>query len=169
MTVFFTDGSSRNNGRVNCRAAYAVYCPEKNLSLTRPVLARQIRFEGRDIQVPGSNIRAEGFAILHVLQYISEHDASGDHTIVTDSQFWIDMIQRYIPSWLRNKKFSWDMKKNSDLCESLWNAYWPLHERVKFQFIRAHQTSPPSDPEAHALYLGNMEVDRLASEATATM
>ena len=66
-----------------------------------------------------TNIRMEGLAIMAALT-----DASGDECeIKTDSEFWINVLTKWAPTWEKN---SWHKKggiKNLDLVRPLYDLY----------------------------------------------
>ena len=88
-----------------------------------------------------TNQRAEGTAILRVLEYLSERPDEWEQcVIVSDSEFWIKMFEAYMPMWARTNKF--DEKKNPDLTKKLWEKYCELTEdlmkSVQFKHMKSH-------------------------------
>ena len=86
----------------------------------------------RDLTIYGSlevkhhyatNIRAEGQAIISVLEIIGSDkliDAWTECVIVTDSEFWINMITKYMPVWSEEK---FKQKENHDMTTKLWSLW----------------------------------------------
>jgi ribonuclease HI len=80
-------------------------------------------------------------------------------TIVTDSKFWIDMLDKYIPSWIIKDIYL--EKKNCDLViymiyiKSLLKSY---NINIVFRHVRAHTTSK----QMNADEVGNDIADKLA-------
>lgn len=67
-----------------------------------------------------TNIRMEGYAIMSALI-----DADGEQcTITTDSEFWINVLTKWAPSWHKN---NWRKKsgeiKNLDIVQPLYDLY----------------------------------------------
>ncbi len=89
----------------------------------------------RDLTIYGSlavnphfatNIRAEGQAIISVLEVIGSDkliDAWTECVIVTDSEFWINMITKYMPMWSEEK---FKQKENYDMTSKLWSLWKTL-------------------------------------------
>ena len=67
-----------------------------------------------------TNIRMEGKALLAALEYLEGDEAE----IYTDSEFWINVITKWAPSW---EKRGWTKKggeiKNLDIVKELYAAY----------------------------------------------
>jgi uracil-DNA glycosylase len=120
-----------------------------------------------------TNQRAEGFAILNALNYMkdpSKLDAWDSLIIITDSQFWIDMFNKYMPSWQKGNKFL--EKKNPDLTVALWAVYIELLKKKKnisFKHVRSHDkagwSSAPRDSYEYFCYINNDYVDKIAEFA----
>ncbi len=118
-----------------------------------------------------TNIRMEGLAIVSTLALYAKRistDASGspvdilnsfdpyDYTdvlknekkvecagisIITDSQFWINVVESWMPNWV--KKGILLTKKNPDILLMLQHylAWYKHHEvKIEFIFVRSHQT-----------------------------
>lgn len=88
-----------------------------------------------------TNIRSEGMAIIIAMVRIKKIIRDGTtfkkFHIVTDSQFWIDMLYKYIPSWIK-KKENIEKKANPDIVVGIWKLYNELHEYVNFEHIYSH-------------------------------
>jgi uracil-DNA glycosylase len=65
--------------------------------------------------------RGEGMAILMVMERIIRFGYRCDTEIVTDSKFWITMIEQYIPKWV-STGISFNHRKNPDLVSRIWRA-----------------------------------------------
>ena len=95
--VCFTDGSSRNNGKKDAVAGFAVYWPshhELNMSSLLSTTEEQ------------TNNRAETHAIIHAFNLASTIDPN--HTIplhiYTDSMLLVNSINTWMKSW-KNKNW----------------------------------------------------------------
>ena len=107
VEIMYTDGSCYpNNSSPKAEAGFAVV-----LENAKKVLVGKLTRE-----FPPTNIRAEGFAILNALLYYHKNIKNGKIELHTDSQFWIDMITLYIPSWSDEYILT---KKNSDLVKRI--------------------------------------------------
>lgn len=119
-----------------------------------------------------SNQRAEGYAMLKVLEYLSAHaDEFEECIIVADSEFWINMFEKYMPKWAQLDQF--EEKKNPDLTKKLWELFVELTEErgksIQFRHVRSHDkddwSSFPEDSYEYFCYINNTYVDELASYA----
>jgi ribonuclease HI len=84
-------------------------------------------------------------------------------TIVTDSLFWIDMIEKYIPNWVRNNNIT--TKKNIDLVIYIEYIYRFLEKNnvnVVFRHVRSH---PGKGKDLSEDEIGNDHADILAVAA----
>lgn len=79
-----------------------------------------------------TNIRMEGLALLNAIK-----DADGkDCTIYSDSEFWINVLTKWAPSWEAN---GWVKKggiKNLDIVKSLFTEY--SKSNPKLVWVRGH-------------------------------
>ena len=124
MISYFTDGSASPNPGPG---GFAVI---KN---GQPYM---IGGEAADSPVDRSNttnIRMEAMALLTAMT-----DADGEPCqITTDSEFWINVLTKWAPTWQRN---GWKKKtgpiKNLDLVQKLYAAYNPA--TIKLVWTRGH-------------------------------
>lgn len=83
-----------------------------------------------------TNIRMEGFAIMNAFRDALE---SGEKCeIITDSMFWINVLQQWAPGWERN---SWSKKggiKNLDIVQPLYKMYHPNRKLLHIKWTRGH-------------------------------
>ncbi len=120
-----------------------------------------------------TNQRAEGLAILHGMQYLqdtSRIDLWDKLIIITDSQFWIDMFEKYMPSWQNGNKFL--EKKNPDLTVKLWDVYLLLlkaKKNISFRHVRSHDkagwSAASHDSYEYFCFINNDYVDKIAEFA----
>ena len=165
-TVYiFTDGGAIPNDSRNtkdeAKAGYAVYIANGQDKGT----IYYGSLEKKDFYP--TNIRAEGFAILNVLEYISKSTDS-NFTIVTDSQFWIDMLSKWMPKWSETKFLK---QQNSDLTlklAKLWKSI-KVTKNVGIQHMYSHDKSKWSKRDKKSFeyicYVNNDVVDNLAGLA----
>ena len=139
-TVIFTDGSCNPNK----------LCPEAVAGYAAVFVLGQFM----DTVVYGnldtkknyaSNQRAEGMAIYQALLYLKKHVGEWNSAVfVSDSDFWIKMIEVYMPSWEVSGS-SFKDKKNSDLTIPLWEIYNCLTgefaKEIEFRHVRSHNKS----------------------------
>ena len=80
-----------------------------------------------------TNIRMEGSAILEALKVLAGEEAE----IWTDSEFWINVLTKWAPSWEKN---GWKKKsgpiKNLDLVKKVFKAY--REANAKLVWVRGH-------------------------------
>jgi uracil-DNA glycosylase len=131
--IAFTDGSCYpNNKNSNSRGGYASVfvsgsfdnmCIYGNLDITT---------------TNASNIRAEGVAIIRVLELVNKCDKKWDKiTIVTDCEFWIKMVELYMPRWTSE---SFKNKANPDLTKRLWCIYNEVSKKgpIRLMHMKSH-------------------------------
>lgn len=120
----YTDGACSNNGKKNAVGGYSVYIPSRNIVYYAKLYS----------ELPPTNQRAEGQAIIFALDKIAELGINA--IVITDSQFWMDMIYKHIPSWVK-KGIPFSDKKNCDMTTAIWEKYNSVG-RVLFKHIMAH-------------------------------
>lgn len=80
-----------------------------------------------------TNIRMEGLAIIAAIELAGEEGC----TIHSDSEFWINVLTKWAPTWAKN---SWKKKngeiKNLDLVKKLYQLYTDFP--VEFIWVRGH-------------------------------
>ena len=118
MRIFWTDGSADPNPGPG---GWAVI----DAATKQPVLS------GNDKAT--TNIRMEGTAILNAIKLADKEPVE----IHTDSEFWINVLERWAPTWEKN---GWKKKsgpiKNLDLVQELYNIY--TASNVKLIWEKAH-------------------------------
>lgn len=90
-----------------------------------------------------TNNRAEGQAIISTLEFIGSKenlDSWSECVIVTDSEFWINMINKYMPSWSEAK---FKQKENYDMTTKLWRLWTALmaNRELSLYHVRSHNKS----------------------------
>ncbi len=117
-----------------------------------------------------TNQRSEGTAIINAFQFILNKRIMCDVTIVTDSQFYINVITKWMHSWYEysptfEKKKDGEIK-NRDLIKTLYELYGKITKRINLRFdhIHSHQKAPEntSSLEYYHWY-GNYIVDKYAA------
>lgn len=116
MKHFYTDGSAIPNPG---DGGYAVICEGKPVALGS--------------EKNSTNIRMEASALIAAFKLAQAGD-----TITTDSEFWINVVTKWAPSWERNgwKKKSGEIK-NLDLVQQLYTIY-KEKPGVKLEWTRGH-------------------------------
>lgn len=166
--VMFTDGSASANGTTSGRAGYAVWFSHGPLAGTKltgriaPVTSIVGEGEGK-IFWP-TNIRAEGYAIAIGLEYaLANNPDLLPVEVVTDSQFWINMIEKFIPAWIAAKS-PLDTKENSDLVKRMWKIAQEIRAVCALEL--RHVKSHGKDVTISAAdYKGNDLCDKWATKA----
>jgi ribonuclease HI len=119
--VVYTDGACSGNGKANAVAGYSAYFHK---GYTQCFVAY-----GRcDEKIPVTNQRAECLGIITALETILTTGVHADITIVTDSMFWINMINTYMPKWTESK-VDFSTKKNPDLTIKLCKIIETIKQR----------------------------------------
>ncbi len=118
--VFWTDGSASPNPGPG---GFAVI--EARGEEAKPVILGS--------EKESSNIRMEGMAILAAMRRTGTKECE----IHTDSQFWINVITKWMEGWAKN---NWKKKngeiKNLDIVQKIYEIYEP--ERMELVWVRGH-------------------------------
>jgi ribonuclease HI len=116
MKTFFTDGSANPNPGPG---GFAVICGGAPVALGK--------------EANSTNIRMEAQALIAAFNLSEPGDI-----ITTDSEFWINVVTKWAPSWERN---GWKKKngeiKNLDLVQALYIAF-KSHPDTKLEWTRGH-------------------------------
>jgi uracil-DNA glycosylase len=116
-----------------------------------------------DMIFPNSQ-RGEGMAILMAFEHVINIGMPAHLEIVTDSMFWIDMVQKYIPNWVeQNNPFH--MQKNPDIVSRIWKAMGNMLTigiNYTLRHIKSHGKDKNADPFDVAM---NDAVDKMAKSA----
>jgi uracil-DNA glycosylase len=153
VQVIYTDGSSYLG-----EASYACVFTKGPLS------GFTIKGKMDTRVIKGTNIRAECAAIMRALE---EVDQKGEERLEihlwTDSQFWINMIDTYMPAW---DELKFQSKANPDMTVTLHKLCEKIRQKHKLclKHIPSHgkHETRIRQPEA---YKFNAMADLLASEA----
>lgn len=164
--IFYTDGACKNNqDRKLANASYGITSSTFNINVGFKLKNKLIKYAGENIMSTQTNIRAEGSAILYVLEYIYKCGINGKYTLYTDSQFWINMIYINMPNWAEQKSFKWESKKNSDLTykiHSYHNMILNLPKvNLEVKYCQAWHDYTPNRTNMD-LWLGNKRAEELA-------
>jgi len=194
-----TDNSIKCN--VDLCTYYAVYtdCNNENNTACKSHKDDNMLLNKQFYQYAGTNIRAEGAAILYALLYIKtividQHNTKKNviknlnldklnniknsinpidfklksinkYLIVSDSEFWINVILKWSNSWVR--KFTILEKKNLDL-NILINYYMNIlynnGVEIVFQHVKGH-SDKNKDTKLNFYQRGNVMADKLAGLA----
>lgn len=84
-------------------------------------------------EAESSNIRMEGCALIAAMEMLAGENGE----IVTDSEFWINVLTKWAPGWEKNgwKKSKGEIK-NLDLVRELYELYCKYP--IKLVWIRGH-------------------------------
>ena len=168
--VAFTDGSANPNR--TCPEAIGAYSAIINYGkLSGRALYGNI--ENRPNYA--TNQRAEGIAMLKLMQYINLEDNKihwSNCIIISDSKFWIDMIEKYMPTW-EKANIPFESKKNDDLTRDIWKVYkditFGFQKNISFRHIKGHNKDNAKQAGINSYryfcYNGNNFADKLAKWA----
>lgn len=161
---WFTDGSCTNNGKFGATAGYAILCVSG--------YKRNTLIYGKvdDSLHKATNIRAEGIAILNILELLTNDIKSDqwDRSIIySDSEFWIKMFYNYMPKWQATK---FDTMANPDITKQMWVTWNKLKTQkiVEFVHVYAHnkkKDAVSADPFKRFCHDNNALADYLAGIA----
>lgn len=141
--IFYTDGACIRNGKINCKASWAVLAT-LNPRLSEANLVEYHRY---------SNQIAEVYAIIKACE-IAHREKLNKIIICTDSKYAAGAIQKWIQSWKLNE---WKDNRgkpvvNQELLKQLSNYIDKLN--ITCMHVKGHSTD-----------LNNIRVDRMAKEA----
>ena len=161
--IVFTDGACSNNGKgIFSKAGYSVYFSKGPLvnTITYGKVPPAIL---NGAMVYGTNQRGEGLGIIRAFELIVNCGIKANTTLVTDSNFWKDMIEVYMPKW-DAKGISFNTKKNHDMTTRLYAITKKVMDLGVLEIIHvaSHNKDPNADPE-HVR--GNAIVDDYANKA----
>lgn len=162
--VWFTDGACIKNGKLNATAGYASICTNgvKNGDF--------IIGKVDDINIKPTNIRAEGLAISNTLKYLYSdinNNSWNDIIIYTDSEFWINMIYKFMPSWSQLK---FETKSNPDLTKQIYKTFIDIQKQKSIRLIHVYShnkdfSKNSIDPFKKYCHDNNDIADQLANYA----
>ena len=116
MRTIFTDGSASPNPGPG---GFAVIENGKPIAL--------------GVENPSTNIRMEGLALKKAFEILDGEEAE----ILTDSEFWINVLVKWAPAWEKN---GWKKKngeiKNLDIVKPLFELY--KNSKVKLRWLKGH-------------------------------
>lgn len=122
------------------------HCDTK--SWPEPLATSYLSNVERQVIFPTSQ-RGEGMAILMALEHVVNIGDPCHLHIVTDSMFWKQMIEKYIPSWVsQNRPFS--LQCNPDLVTRIWNAMKKMaasNMTIEIQHIKSHGKDKYADSD----------------------
>jgi ribonuclease HI len=129
--IIFTDGGCHpNNKSIKSVGGYA------SIFLSGSLKNKCVYGNLMVDTIYASNIRAEGMAIIRAFEIIHENDEKNNienkkHdwnkiTLISDCEFWINMINLYMPRWDKQK---FKEKSNPDLTSRLWMIYKELSQK----------------------------------------
>lgn len=155
----FTDGSSINNGKKDCKASYAVWFGDDD----------NRNYAGRIMTEPSNQI-AELRAIekaLNIVKKTTNKDKLDTVIIYTDSMYSINCITKWIKIWKKNnfKSSLGKPVKNAiviNSCDQLINSLNKMGIKVVFEHVRSHTTEPKKSTKEWELWYGNKMADKLA-------
>ena len=116
--------------------------------------------------------RAEGTAILKAIAKCNNIPPNKweEFRIITDSQFWYNMILFYMPKWEKNE-IAFEKKENPDITTELWRTLTDLKTKGHFSIrhISSHGKNGLKDAKRGTKewydYQNNKTVDELANMA----
>ena len=116
MRTIFTDGSASPNPGPG---GFAVIENGKAIAL--------------GAENPSTNIRMEGLALKKAFEILDGEEAE----ILTDSEFWVNVLVKWAPAWEKN---GWKKKtgeiKNLDIVKPLYELY--KNSNVELKWLKGH-------------------------------
>jgi uracil-DNA glycosylase len=164
--IVFTDGSCNpNNSSKLSKGTYGIRFAEgifKNITIYGCI---------DNSEHNSTNIRAEGAAIIEVFKFLLQKINKWHHCIIiTDSEFWINMYEKFMPRWTVE---DFERKLNSDMTKLGWDLYGQIISKhvkqITFHHIYGHNKNGwkafPLNSYEKQCYMMNKYVDALANFA----
>jgi uracil DNA glycosylase/ribonuclease HI len=149
--IIYTDGGAINNGKKNCRAAYAAIVDFDGARHT---------YSGEIFTQPTNN-RGELTAILVAIRAAKKYASWG--ILYTDSEYAINCITKWYANWMKTGA----KKENMDLIGDIIAENYP----TEYHHVRSHQSAPTViirqsqiHPTNLQIHQGNMKCDALCTE-----
>ena len=165
--VVFTDGACSNNGKgIFSAAGYSAYFSEGPLA-NKIFYGKVPPAILKGTMVYCTNQRGEGLGIIRAFEEIVQHakktGRKTNTTLITDSNFWKDMMETYMPNWSR-KGIDFKTKKNHDITIRLHKLVGQVEEIGVLNIV--HVASHDKDPNAPPEHIrGNAVADEYANKA----
>lgn len=158
--IVFTDGACSNNGKgIFSSAGYSAYFSKGPLA-GKIIYGKVPPAIVGGLMIYGTNQRGEGMGIIRALEEILKNNMYVNTTLVTDSNFWKEMIEKYMPNWAR-KGIDFKTKKNPDLTAKLYDLSCQIMARGVLNII--HVASHNKNPDAPREHMeGNSIADEYA-------
>lgn len=171
----FTDGGARNNGKPNCIASWGYYIAANGMTEQSFDLVAPVDIPGQKFK--SSNNRGELSAILFGLEKLQEIKTSPILSavktikIISDSQYAINSVTKFYPSWLRDEE-KLKEKMNIDLIKPIYDIIQTLQKTYTILIIHVNShikedQIPPQGTQDWFLWNGNEIVDKLCQQAFA--
>ena len=159
--IVFTDGACSNNGKgIFSTTGYSAYF-SKGLYASMVFYGKVPPSIVGGSVIYGTNQRGECIGIIRALELVlkgSDHQNKINNktkkkqkiktTLITDSKFWKDMIETYMPNW-EMKHIDFKTKKNPDLTIKLYDLVKKVKKCSGFKIVhvQSHSKNPNSVPE----------------------
>lgn len=154
----FTDGSSSDNGKKNCKCSSGVYIEntQKEYSLTLEEACELAKFE---VNKHSNNV-GELMAILVALTVTRDEKET---IIYSDSMYCINSITLWSKKWALNswKNSAGKPVENQELIKEILKR----KRNAFFVHVKAHTKEPARDDPNYSKWYGNDRADYLAGEA----
>ena len=145
----FTDGSSFNNGKKNCKGGYGIFFGDSDP-----------RNVSQKIEGKVTNNIAELKAICECLKKLD----SKKYKIVTDSMYSINCVTKWYKNWIKNdwKTSAGKPVQNKELIKDIVKLL--KEKNVEFHHVNSHSPEPmEKDTFLYFLWYGNKMADELAT------
>lgn len=127
-----------------------------------------------DVLINPTNQRGEGLAFINTLQFILDKRIMHDTTIVTDSQFYINVLTNWMHSWYKLSpaftiKKDGGSIKNKDIIMQLYNLYNKVVNKINLKIIHTNSHKKAPDDTSSIEYqhwYGNFIADMYASKGS---
>lgn len=119
----------------------------KTKTWSNPLAIAYIKDVDHDMVFPTSQ-RGEGMAILVAFEHVIHIGKTCRIEVVTDSMFWINMVTKYMPKWVKQGR-PFSVQKNPDIVSRMWKSMEMMEEvgiQYSLRHIKSHGKDPNADP-----------------------
>ncbi len=156
----YCDGSSLGNGKASACGGIGIYAGAGS-----PLNYAEGFVSSRESKVTNQNMELS--AIATGLSRVLQNGLHNENRIVvyTDSQYSISCVTKWSKGWIKNgwKTANGKPVLNRELIERIMDLV--RRTGATFVHVRSHRTAPPQDSAEYAVWYGNFQADKLATDA----
>jgi uracil-DNA glycosylase len=160
ITIIFTDGAAKSNGKPNAKASYAFvvnHGPYKGYKESGLVPIHD--------KYKPSNSRGELLGMIRAIEYAIEQDIKDNVVVFCDNKYCVFTYNTWLDKWIRENELS--SKANLDLIDRIISIKKTVKDkRMKVKVIQCKgHVELPKDKTSDEYYIakGNYDADLLAT------